>query len=301
MWVRVLGLLALWTGLFTAGTVPGNARPLTQGGAADPDVVVRLTSPRSGERVTGQIVIAGYAADRRSTNSSGLNERDIQVWLNDASDPENLLGYASPSPDVPTNVSVVDPGITPFGFARVWDTCARPAGQYQVVVWVSSLAVPGARNVASADVEVAPCGPPGPAARPTSEAAAPPAIATGATAAPAPDQPAASRLPTASYTCRNLSSGTACDVVARGPVNTQVGGNTEVTFETMVDGVVTIERFPCAQVSDALEVTCSVIRRGHTIQNGTNTVIFTLANGQQYTFTYRGGCRPPMPPGEPCP
>src|SRR5215212_1203825 len=197
MWVRVLGLLALWTGLFTAGTVPGNARPLTQGGSADQDVVVRITSPRSGERVTGQVVIAGYAADRRSANSSGLNERDIQIWLNDASDPQNLLGYASPSSDIPTNVSVVDPGITPFGFARVWDTCAKPAGQYQVIVWVSSLAVPGARNVASADVEVAPCNQPLPAAGPTSAAAAPPVIATSATAVPAPNPPAASRLPEA--------------------------------------------------------------------------------------------------------
>jgi hypothetical protein len=186
---RRLGLLALLAILTVLGPVPPTqAQPARQATALDQNIVVRIASPRPGESVTGQVVISGYAADRRSQEGSGLNERDIQIWLNDASDPQNLLGYASPSSEVPVQVSALPPDIAPVGYARLWDTCTVPPGRYEVVVWVSSLARPGARNLASVDVEVLPCAPgttataaapAGPVATPARPAAAPPSRGSG--------------------------------------------------------------------------------------------------------------------------
>src|SRR3712207_7475364 len=37
--------------------------------------------------------ISGFAADRRSTAGPGVNDRDIQIWLRDASQVMELVGY----------------------------------------------------------------------------------------------------------------------------------------------------------------------------------------------------------------
>src|SRR5215475_14546564 len=115
----ILSLLAvLGLGVFAPLT---QARPTGQTTSLDENIVVRIASPVAGERATGQVVITGYAADRSSREGSGLNERDIQIWLNDASDPQNLLGYASPSLEVPVQTSALPAELHPIGFARVWD------------------------------------------------------------------------------------------------------------------------------------------------------------------------------------
>jgi hypothetical protein len=135
---------------------PSRAAPPGQG-EGDRNIVVQVNSPRPGERVRGRVMITGYAADRRSADGSGLNERDIQVWLNDASDSRNQLGFAGggrPSPDA---AALLGPQFDRVGFERVWDTCSLSPGPYELIVWVSSLIVPGSRNSASVDVEVEAC------------------------------------------------------------------------------------------------------------------------------------------------
>src|SRR4051794_10018799 len=62
------------------------ARPLPE---QDDNIVVRITSPEPGAQLEGWVTIAGYAYDRRSTDGHGLNERDIQLWLNDVGEPAN--------------------------------------------------------------------------------------------------------------------------------------------------------------------------------------------------------------------
>src|SRR5207248_3128910 len=100
-----------------------------------------------------------YAADRRSTDGSGLNERDIQLYLNGSSNERNRLDYAVPGQPSPAAAAALGPSFGRTGFTRTWETCGFPAGSYQLFAWVSSLIVEGARNVASLPVEVSPCPP----------------------------------------------------------------------------------------------------------------------------------------------
>jgi hypothetical protein len=137
------------------GTV--GAAPLAQ---VDDSLVVRITSPQPGEHLMGRVRITGYAADRRSTTGSGLNERDIAVYLNNTADPYNLLRYAAGQQDSPAAAHELGPLFGEVGFAAVWEACAFAPGPYELIVWVSSLATPGARNFAAVDVEVQAC-PPG--------------------------------------------------------------------------------------------------------------------------------------------
>jgi hypothetical protein len=103
--------------------------------------------------------VAGYAADLRSPSGSGLNERDIQIYLDDTADPAHLLNYAEAGHDSPTAAATLGPQFARVGFQAVWETCSFPAKTYSLIVWVSSLVTPGARNLTSTDVEVAPCSP----------------------------------------------------------------------------------------------------------------------------------------------
>src|SRR5438067_13609202 len=77
-----------------------HARSPRQDIPIDTDIVVRITSPRAGDRVSRRFVITGFALDRRTPENPGLNERDVQIWLSDSSETPNLLGYAAPTPDV---------------------------------------------------------------------------------------------------------------------------------------------------------------------------------------------------------
>lgn len=155
---RFSGGAALLLALALAVRVPaGRAAPESQ---LDDAIVVQLLAPQAGDVLRGQVEIAGYAADRRSSQGSGLNERDIQLYLGDASDPRNLLDYAEPGQDSPAAAAALGPQFARAGFRASWETCAFPPGPYRLTVWVSSLVVPGARQMASAEGTIAPC-PPG--------------------------------------------------------------------------------------------------------------------------------------------
>jgi hypothetical protein len=134
---------------------PSQAAPVDQ---IDEDVVVAITAPQPGQRLRGNVVITGYAADRRSAIGSGLNERDIQVYLNDSADERALLDIARPGQDSPAAAAALGPRFGQVGFqSTAWQTCSFPPGAYTVFVWVSSLTTPGARNVAQANVEIEAC------------------------------------------------------------------------------------------------------------------------------------------------
>ncbi|HZR98721.1 MAG TPA: hypothetical protein VFE37_08445 [Chloroflexota bacterium] len=160
----VAGRAGAITGLPPAPAVGGtDTRPgaLLASPAAqiDPAVVVQITNPRPGQHLTGRVEITGYAADQRSPDGSGLNERDIQLYVNDSSDPWNIFDYAvggEPSPDA---AAALGPRFSQAGFWDAWETCTFPEGPYKLIVWVSSLVTPGARNVASVDVYVDACQP----------------------------------------------------------------------------------------------------------------------------------------------
>ncbi|HLH23907.1 MAG TPA: hypothetical protein VK066_15395 [Chloroflexota bacterium] len=152
-----LGLVAL---LLVGAGYPVGVTRAAPAGQVDPNVVVQITSPQPGQQLQGQVEIAGYAADQRSPSGSGLNERDIRLYLNDASDEQNLVDYAAAGLDSPSAAAALGPRFAQVGFGDTWQTCAFPPGHYQLIVWVSSLVAPGSRNVASVDVDVAPC-PPG--------------------------------------------------------------------------------------------------------------------------------------------
>lgn len=124
-----------------------------------PEIVVRLTSPQNGQRLRGRVEITGYAADTRSPDGSGLNERDIQIFINDSADPWNLFDYALAGRDSPDAAASLGPRFNRVGFWDSWDTCTFPEGPYKLVVWVSSQVSLGAVNVATADVYVEACAP----------------------------------------------------------------------------------------------------------------------------------------------
>jgi len=148
--VLLAGLLLL--GGFRAAA----ARPT---GQVDANIVVQITSPQPGQRLQGRVEITGFAADRRSSDGSGLNQRDVALYLNDSTDQRNLFDYADTDEASPDAAAALGPQFAAVGFADSWETCSFPPGHYQLIAWVSSLVVPGARNFASVDVEVAPCPP----------------------------------------------------------------------------------------------------------------------------------------------
>jgi hypothetical protein len=138
---------------------PSASTRAAPGDQLDDNVVVQITSPTSGQQVHGRVVIRGYAADRRSTDGSGLNERDIQLYLNDSANERNRLDYAQSGQHSPDAAAALGASFVQTGFSRTWETCGFPAGSYQLFAWVSSLIVEGARNVASLPVEITPCPP----------------------------------------------------------------------------------------------------------------------------------------------
>jgi hypothetical protein len=284
-----------------AGLVPTPAqtRSVAQDTGIDADIIVRITSPRAGEEVTGSVVITGYAVDQRSPQGSGLNERDVQVWINDTSDPRNLLGYASPTPDVPGSLPPLPPGVTPTAFARVWNTCTMAPGTYELLVWVSSLARPGARNLASVDVTVGACPAAPNVVRPT---AAQPTLAPAATAVPSAAPP--NEFVDYDIRCSNFGGvrgeGHVCVTSATGPLNTVVGSNVEITMEMLVGQTVRVETFSCGPVDQARQVRCSFNTVGRIFQDHLILVIFILEDGRRHTVSGTGGCGLPTP-GRVCP
>src|SRR5438105_3530041 len=89
--------------------VPTGAAPANQ---LDDNIVVRVASLQPGQHLRGRVRPQGYAADRRSSSGSGLNERDTQIYINGPSlspDPWNLLDYTDPGQDSPEAVARLGP------------------------------------------------------------------------------------------------------------------------------------------------------------------------------------------------
>jgi hypothetical protein len=262
-----------------------HAAPERQDAAPDQDMVVRITSPLAGEQLQGSTVITGFAADRRGPAGSGLNERDIQIWLTDATGTRTLLGYAALGSTGPEAIATVGSGTQAIGFSRVWDTCTNAPGSYEVEVWVSSLARPGARNRASTDVAVAPC--PGTPA---------PAATTAGTTGPA----STAGGPAIRGACRREAGVLQCQMTARGPANTLIGSEVEITRETLVDGRVAVERWTCGPVDAGRVVDCATPVAGRLFQGARVTAAFVLADGETHLMEYNAQCNLPTPVGTAC-
>ncbi len=193
-----LGRLALLIGLAVGLTGPGHPAAaatfpagVAQAAVSDSqdatDIVIQITSPKPGARLRGPVEITGYAFDPRGPTaegialaqqappacfsgqepnglcSSGLNERDIRIWLNAPSDPPNtfnewnLFDYAVPGQDSP-EAAARGARFAKSGFWDAWETCSFPEAPYRLTVLVSSLAVPNTYQMASVDVYVESCG-----------------------------------------------------------------------------------------------------------------------------------------------
>jgi hypothetical protein len=151
-------LFVIAVGLVAPASVPTQAAPAAQW---DDNLTVELAQPQPRARLRGPVWIEGYALDRRGADGSGLNERDVQVYLGDWSDPRHLLDYA------PAELIHADAartlGVPPAWqsraahFTTAWESCAFPPGRYTLTIIVSSLATPGARNMTQREVEIEPC------------------------------------------------------------------------------------------------------------------------------------------------
>lgn len=133
-------------------------------GQVDNGVVLQVTNPQPSQSIRGLTMITGYAGDRRNRSGSGINQDDIQIYLDDSSNapnPRNLLSIpgASRTNELDErDPSCCHPDLAAALVFRVpWETCTFPAGRHTLTTWVSSGTVVGARNRTSVDFDIAPC------------------------------------------------------------------------------------------------------------------------------------------------
>jgi hypothetical protein len=160
--VAVIGLMLVGSTRASA-PAPSWAGPADQ---LDANLIVQFTSPAPGDYLRGGVMIQGYAGDRRSASGSGINESDVQLYLDAPPGPVDLRSLlAVPGTDRSDELSAPDPGCcapelpTALGFRSPWDTCTFPPGRHTLTAWVSSLVVPGAQNRTDVEVDVAACAP----------------------------------------------------------------------------------------------------------------------------------------------
>ena len=152
---RRLGALALL--LVAAGAASGSPGP---GAAAQPDdsLVVAITSPAPADVLRGRALIRGWAVDvdHPPRLGSGINPRDVQLWLGAYPDGRRLdyARYGEPSDEAQ---QVFDARYAASGFVAEWETCSFSPGPYDLWTYVSSLASPGAQGYNTVAVTVAPC------------------------------------------------------------------------------------------------------------------------------------------------
>jgi hypothetical protein len=150
-WSRLAALAAL--GLGQVAMAP----PVPVAAQLDEDLVLVLSTPEAGARLTDRVSISGYAVDRRSHDGPGINGRDVRVYLDSDRDETLLLGFASFGSASPAATAAEGPRGQGTGFEREWDTCAFAPGPHRLIVWVSSLVVPGARQRQEREVTLAAC------------------------------------------------------------------------------------------------------------------------------------------------
>src|SRR4051812_42661752 len=88
------GLALLLVAGAHSGEVSHVVAPASAQDDRDRNIAVQITTPRPGEHLRGAVVISGFAGDLRSLEGTGLNERDIQLWLRDSSNATTQLGFA---------------------------------------------------------------------------------------------------------------------------------------------------------------------------------------------------------------
>jgi hypothetical protein len=150
-WSRLAALAALWLG--QVALVP----PAPVAAQLDEDLVLVLSTPAAGARLTDRITISGYAVDRRSNDGPGINDRDVRVYLDSDRDETLLLGFASFGAASPAAAAAEGSRGQRAGFERDWDTCAFAPGPHRLIVWVSSLVAPGGRQRQEREVTLTAC------------------------------------------------------------------------------------------------------------------------------------------------
>jgi len=120
------------------------------------DLRVAITAPGPGAVVQGRTLVTGWAVDPTSADGSGVNPRDIQLWLGAPPD-GYLLDYAQYGQPSPEAAAIYGPGSRDTGFAMDWETCSFPAGDYDLWAFISSSARPGLTDFTRVDVTVSPC------------------------------------------------------------------------------------------------------------------------------------------------
>jgi hypothetical protein len=276
---RLLSTIAVGILAITAVGPASGAQPATVAAQDERDfnIAVQIDNPRPGERVRGSVVISGFAADRRSSAGPGVNDRDIQIWLRDTAQVMELVGYGGGNRVSQAAATALGPQFDQSGFERVWDSCAVSPGPYELVVWVSSLVVPGSRNYSTVDIEVEPC---------STEMVA----AAGGAAVRA----------AVSSRCRRSGTGWVCDMSLRAPGNAAPGSDVAITRESLSGNDVQIERWTCGPALPGLVLECTVSTGGNLMQGGAVTATFLLANGEQRVVRFLGRCDVPTPPRTAC-
>src|SRR5207253_1621480 len=76
----LLPSMLLATFLLAEPTPVGRSVPTEQGTVVDGNVVVRITNPRPGQQVQGQMDITGYTVDPRRPDVSPLDRRGSEAY-----------------------------------------------------------------------------------------------------------------------------------------------------------------------------------------------------------------------------
>jgi hypothetical protein len=124
------------------------------------ELIVAITSPAPGTTVNGRVRIEGWAVDPGNppTSTSGINPRDIQLWLGPYPD-GRLLDYAAFGLTSEPSMGFYGASYLRSGFERTWATCSFRPGPYELWVYVSSLSNPGVLGYNKLDMNVTPCAP----------------------------------------------------------------------------------------------------------------------------------------------
>jgi hypothetical protein len=139
--------------------VPAAAAPLAQ---LSDEVVVVIEEPRPGETVVGQVLVRGYAFDRRATDDAGIRPTlgGVQVWLNRGAGAATgrLLGDAVYGDERPDVAAAQGAQYRAVGFVFPWDSCLIPEGRHTLQVFAESTRGAAVEfGFAQAEVLVGPC------------------------------------------------------------------------------------------------------------------------------------------------
>ncbi len=157
---RAAGLrLALLAGLLAA-EAPASLQAAPAHQISD-QVMVTVEAPGDGETVAGEVVVRGWAIDRRAQDGSGVRATPggVQVWLDRGagSATGQLIGDATYGEDRPEVGQRFGDRYRQSGFALTWNTCLVPQGRHTLQVFAESEPASPQFGMAELSVEVGPC------------------------------------------------------------------------------------------------------------------------------------------------